>query len=381
MKYLSKIKPKNKLALLRTDINSDVINGKIKDNPRIKASIVTIDFLKKGKNKIVILAHQGNSGKSDFISLKQHAKIISKYTKVSFKKNLNEKEIKNINPGEAILLENIRFNKDEFSSSDKDNTILDFAKNFDLFINDAFSVSHRNQTSVTGIPKIIPACIGISLERELKALEKISLKDTLYILGGAKPESNIKLLNGKNKVLASGFLGQMSWISKGKDLGYQNNFLKKEALVSENYQEFLKKLFKKQKNVWLPVDFAVEENKKRVEYSIHDFPREQEIKDIGQETINRYKVLISKAKSIYMKGPCGKSDEKNFSKGTLEILKAIKESKAFSVLGGGHLTETMAKYKISEKGFGHVSLSGGALLSFIAGEKLPGLEVLGYYKR
>ena len=125
------------------------------------------------------------------------------------------------------------------------------------------------------------------------------------------------------------------------------------------------------------MDFAVNIKGKRKEIPLEGFPNKNEIFDIGSITQKNYIEEIKKAKAIYMKGPAGDCSKKEFSKGTFTILKTIADNKAFSVIGGGHLSDAIAASKINKKKFSHISLSGGALLSYIAGEKLPGLEVLG----
>ncbi|MCK5449433.1 phosphoglycerate kinase [Candidatus Pacearchaeota archaeon] len=380
MKTLNDFDVKDKLILLRADINSDVSKGKIILSERIIEASKTILELKKKKAKIVILAHQGNSGKRDFVSLKQHAKLLSKYTRVKFIEDVcGEKAIRAIGKlrsGEVILLDNVRFVEDEFNPGKKNNVLLkNLSPLFDLYVNDAFSVCHRDHTSITGFPKNMDSCIGPLVEAELKALEKVSMKNCLYILGGAKPESNIKLLKG-NKVLACGLFGQMCLVANGKDLGYQNRYLEDNVLVKGDYKKFKKKLKKKLKNVETPIDFAVIKDSSRKEFLLKDFPLEYEIEDIGEGTIKKYVEEIKKAKAIYMKGPAGSSSDERFAKGTVSLLKAIASSKGFSLVGGGHLSDTIEKYKLPKKRFGHVSLSGGALLNYIAGERLPGIEAL-----
>jgi len=380
MKTINSFNLTNKTVLLRVDINSDVKNKKIIPSQRLKVAAKTISILKRKKAKIVVIAHQGNPRKPSFISLKQH----SKHLKIKFVKDIAGKkakeEIKSLKLGEAILLENIRFHKDEFFPRKRNNALLkNLAPLFDIYIDDAFSNLHRDHTSMTGFPrKIKKSCIGPSVEAELKALENIKTKKCLYILGGAKPESDIKLLKS-NKILATGLFSQVCYVAKGKDLGYQNNFLKKATLVKSDYEKFLKKLKSKLHNTTLPKDYAVNKNEKRTEYNIEKFPQPYEIEDIGKLTIQEYKKQIRKAKAIYMKGPAGLSHDKRFAKGTVEILKELTKAKAYTILGGGHLTDTIHKYKIKKANFNHVSLSGGALLNFIAGEKLVGLEVLDYY--
>lgn len=380
IKTLKDFNLKNKLVLLRADINSDTSKGKVLLSERIIEASKTINELKRRKARVVILAHQGNVGKKDFLNLGQHAKLLSKYTRVKFVPDVCGKKaigvIREIKNGEAILLDNVRFVKDEFYPKKKNNILLkNLTPLFDLYVNDAFSVCHRDHTSITGFPKNLPSCMGPLVEVELKALGKISMKKCLYVLGGAKPESNIKLLKG-NKVLACGLFGQMCLVADGKNLGYQNKYLEKNALVKGDYKKFKSKLKKKLKNVETPIDFAVMKGGSRKEFLLKDFPLEYEIEDIGEKTIEKYVKEIKKAKAIYMKGPAGFSSDKRFAKGTVLLLEVIASSKGFSLVGGGHLRDTIKKYRLPKKKFGHVSLSGGALLNYIAGEKLPGIEAL-----
>jgi len=373
MKNLSDFNFKNKTVLLRTVLNSEVVNKKVLLSERIKEAVKTISELKNKKAKIVILAHQGQPGKSDFISLKQHAKFLNRYTKVKFVEDILGKKaitaIKNLSPGQAILLENIRFEKDEFEPDKKNNKIIkNLAPLADIYINDAFSNSHRNHTSMVGFPRYLPHCAGRLLEREVNALKKLKIKKSLYILGGAKPEDNIKLL-GRNKVLACGLFGQVCLINKGKNLGAQNKYLKKEKIL-------IKIPRSKLKNVLTPIDFAVKIKGKRKELSFGEFPSKYEIFDIGENTIKKYASEIKKAKAVYMKGPAGFYADKQFIKGTKAILNAIANNKGFSIIGGGDLSTAIEKIKINKKKFDYISLSGGALLRYLAGEKLPGIKAL-----
>jgi phosphoglycerate kinase len=204
MKTLDDFDFEGKRVLVRSDLNSDVQNGKLLKSERIKEAAITINELKKKEARVVILAHQGRPGDDDFISLKQHCKQLNKYVKVVFVEDIigkkAEEKIKNLKNGEAILLENVRNLKEEFDT--RENKLTQFClRLFDIYVNDAFSVCHRPQASIL-LPKYIKkSCAGRILEREVKALQKLKLKKTLYILGGAKPKDNIKLL-GKNKVLS-----------------------------------------------------------------------------------------------------------------------------------------------------------------------------------
>lgn len=378
MKNLSSFKFKGKVVLLRSDLNSNVVNGRVYLSERIKQSVITIKELKRKGAKVVIIAHQGRPGRKDFTSLKQHAKHLSKFTSVKFVDDVvgekAAKSIKSLKNGEALLLDNVRSVKDEFrpEKGKKNKLIKNLAPLFDIYVNDAFSNSHRKHASMVLFPKSLPHCIGRLMKKEVRALKKIKLKNTLYILGGAKPEDDIKLLKG-NKVLAGGLFGQACLISREISLGAQENYLFRNKFIDK---KLIKRLSKKLRKVQMPEDFAVKINGKRKELKLEEFPSKYEIFDIGSNTIEKYIKEIKKAKSVYMKGPVGFSSDEKFSKGTVSILRAIAKNKGFSVIGGGHLSDTIHKYKLPKNKFNHISLSGGALLRYIAGEKLPGLEAL-----
>jgi phosphoglycerate kinase len=380
MKTLSSYNFKDKVVLVRSDINSDVKNGSPLMSERIKESAVTIKELQKKGAKVVVIAHQGRKVKKYFISLKKHARLLNKFCKIKFIEDIIRKKaesaIKKLKKGEAVLLENVRFLDEEMEN--KKNSLTEFfIGKIDFYVNDAFSVCHRKQNSITVFPKYFKSAMGRILEKEVKALKKTSLKNCLYILGGAKPADNIKLLKG-NKVLATGFFGQLCLISKGTKFGEYEKFLKE--LLKDEFETY-KKLKSKQKNVITPVDYAVKVGGKRKEIDLEKFPNKEIIYDIGPKTMKLFQEEIKKAKSIYMKGPSGDCREKQFCKGTEFILKEVSKSKGFTLIGGGHLNDAIDKSKIPRNKFGHISLSGGALLTYLTGEKLPGLEALGYYKK
>ena len=371
MKTLKNFKFKNKIVLVRADLNSDVVRGKISMNDRIKVSRETINFLKKKGAKVIILAHQGRTGKKDFISLKQHAKLLG----VDFVEDVigakAKKAIADLKKGDVILLDNVRKLKEEFKPG-KNNLVKFFIGKVDIYVNDAFSVCHRKQTSIASFPKYFPSCAGRVLEKEVKALEKVDLKNVLYILGGAKPADNIKLL-GRGKVIATGFFGQLCLISQGVEFGGHEKFLRK--MLGKEF-DVVKKLKGRLRDVVTPIDYAVKVAGRRIELSIGEFPSGFVIYDIGEKTIDLFGSEIKKAKAIYVKGPSGDCSERQFSKGTVAILKAVAMFKGFSLIGGGHLNDALRISGIDKRKFGHVSLSGGALLRYLAGEKLPGLVAL-----
>jgi phosphoglycerate kinase len=379
LKNLSDINVKNKLILLRTDINSPVKEGKISLNPRLQAALKTIKVLKKKKARTVIMAHQGRPGSADFTSLKQHAKLL----KVKYEDKIFNFDLKKLKPSQAILLKNVRTTKAEFNPKIKENPFHKFSKLFDFYINDAFSVSHRNHSSITIPPQHIPSAMGFQFEKEIISLQnfiKIKAKKKVFILGGAKIDDYFSLFsqlkNKNNKILAAGVLANLILIAKGHKLGFENKWMKKH-----NYQKLIPKiklLYKKyNKQIILPQDFGLITNKnKRLAVFLESAPFKYKIFDIGPKTVQLFQHHIKNADYILMKGPIGFSEFPNFSFGTRKVLSAIsKNKKAFTIIGGGHLASTLSKYKIPNT-FNHISLAGGALLKYLAGKKLPGLEAL-----
>ncbi len=392
LKTLSQTNVKNKLVLLRIDINSPVVKRKILDNPRFKAISPTIKYLIKKNAKITILAHQGRKGDKDFASLKKHAKLLSKHVgkKIKYINYLFEDKAKDkilsLKPGRAILLKNVRAYKDEDEIKNKKNSYKEFCKLFDIYINDAFSVSHRAQGSIVLPPKYLPSIIGLELEKEIDILEKFmkeKSKNKIFILGGSKVEDYLPLFkflkDKRNKILAAGVLANLFLTVKGHNLGYESKWLE-----DNNYLLLipsLKKIYNKHHNqIILPVDFGlITEKERRLDISLDQAPFKYKICDISNETIKLFKNYLDKASYILIKGPLGFSEIAEFSHPTIEILKYIsnltRKNNILSLIGGGHLTTTIEKYHIPNN-FSHISTAGGALIKYLSGEKLPGLKAL-----
>jgi len=381
MKTLDDFNFYDKKVLVRADLNSDVVNGRVVKSLRIYEASKTISELKRRGARVVVIAHQGRVGKDDFVSLRGHARFLNKYVRIKFVEDVvGEKAVRAVEKlkiGEAVLLENVRFEKDEFKPEKgrKNKLINELVPLFDIYVNDAFSVCHRKHTSIVGFPKYLPSCGGRLLEKEVKALKKLgkfSSENVLFILGGAKPEDNIKLLKG-GRVLSCGLFGQTCLSSKGFKFGAQEKYLRGNI---EGFSGVKKELKRRLRNVETPVDFAVKIRGKRRELKLDEFPSEYEIFDIGHATVKEYISEIKKAKAIFMKGPAGDCSNKRFCYGTYKLLSAVSKSKGFTVIGGGHLSDAFKKCRINCSRVGHISLSGGALLRYIAGERLVGLKVL-----
>lgn len=375
-KTINDLDVKGKKVLLWADLNSEIKNNKPSNSERIKQHSKTISLLKRKKAKLIVISHQSRPGKKDFTSLKKHAALVNKLTQIKFIDDIigkkSESAINNLKDGEAILLENIRYLRDEYRLKGK-NKIVDFFKEkIDIYINDAFSMCHRDEASLTLIPKKIKTkAIGPVLENELKNAEKIkyNINNSLFILGGNKV-ADIQLLLNKKNIMPTGTLALLVLIAKGYDLG------KKQTTALKNQLKFIPKIKKNLKNIKIPKDLAFNVNGKRKDIPKEKFPINHLALDIGKETIEYYKNEIKKTKRIFWKGTAGDNSKKYFELGTKELLKSVEKSNAFIVIAGGHSQTAISRYKINIKNKSYLSLSGGALVHYIAGKKLPGLEVL-----
>ncbi|MEX0933087.1 MAG: phosphoglycerate kinase [Candidatus Pacearchaeota archaeon] len=372
--YLTLKKARGKKILLRIDLNSEISKGRILESPRIKASSISIKELKRKKAKVIILAHQGTLGKEDCLSLKSHCVILNKYTKVKFVNETVGKKawvaINELKNGEALLLENTRFLKDELSPS-KENDFINFFKEvrIDYYVNDAFSVSHRNHSSIVSLPKVFPSFIGRVFEKEFENIRKLKskIKNALFVFGGVKTEDLLPIIKNQ-KVLTTGKLSILALKLKGYEIVKENGLTKDELKLSS-------KINRIKKNLVIPKDLGVD-FRGRKEITLNDLPVKRKILDVGVKTIEEYSKEIKKSKAILIKGAPGMFESKKFEKGTKELLKAIEKSKAFCVASGGSISSAIEKFGINKKKLGYVSLSGGALIRYLAGEKLKGLEAL-----
>jgi len=390
MKTLNDFNVTGKRVLVRVDLNSPVDNGIVQLSARIKQHAQTIKELSDKNAKVVILAHQGRKGEEEYLeSLDQHAKLLSeqvgkevKYINYLFGSEV-VKAIEELKEGDILLLKNTRAWDGETENltakQHAKGALIEVLKDhFDLFVQDALSVCHRSHASVTGFAYVLPNCAGRVLEAELKALEKVTEnveRPFVLVLGGSKPSDYIDLINKYleedkvDSILSCGLFGQVCLIAKDIDLGKEQEFLEGKGAMECIFD--IKKIADK---ITTPVDLAVKINNKRKELKLDKLPSEYEIFDIGSKTIRQYCKILSKAKTIFLKGTPGYYLWPEFSKGTVKILKKIGKSKAFSLVGGGDSSSAVEEFGI--KGIDHISLSGGALLRYLAGKRLPGLEVL-----
>ncbi len=344
MKTLREFDFSNKRVLVRCDFNVPLDErGDVLDDFRIERTIPTIRYLIEQKARVILMSHLGRpEGKVvEGLRLDSVAKKLSELlgrnvTKLNDSIGQKVKEtVENMQSGDIILLENIQFNPGEKSKD------LNFAKTLasyaDIFVLEAFGQAHRDYASISGIQKFLPSAAGFLLEQEIKNLTKLMEnpeKPLVAIMGGAKVEEKTGLINKISEVADFILIG-----------GLMSREIK-EKNIELRYSE----------KIIGPID-------------------EVEGKDIGLKTIEFFKEKILPAKTIFFNGVLGMVEKEEYSKGTEEILKAIAESSAFSVIGGGDMTKVVNKLGLIDK-FSHVSTGGGAMLDFIVDGKLVGIDAL-----
>lgn len=381
MKTLKDFNLSGKRVLVRCDFNVPISEkGEVLEDFRIKSTLPTIEFLIEAGAKVILLSHL--EVKEKIVSLGPVAKKINALLegKVKFLPGLinenTKNEIEKMKEGNVILLENVRFYKGEKEGD------INFAKQLaslgDFYINEAFSCSHRKHASIYLLPKLLPSAAGFLLEKEVKTLSKI-LKEPerpmVAIIGGIKIETKIKtilnLLEKADHLLLGSKIGEAILAQKMVLIGRE---IKEEKLVE--------KIELTNPKLHLPIDGRISLKEETEAYfrtgGIGTLKKEEEIYDIGPETTRIFSEIIKDAKTIFWSGPLGMFENKRFEGGTRDIAEAIvKNHLAFKVAGGGDTIFALNSFGLLEK-FDFVSTGGGAMLEFLAGETLPGLEVLGY---
>lgn len=369
MKNLETLKNiKGKYVLLRADFNVPIKSGKIEDTFRIEKTFPTINYLVKQGAKVIVVSHAGDDGKQ---TLKPVADYLKKFYKIRFSKevlgNITTKERSLMENGSLLLLENIRRDAGEKENDSK------FAKRLadlaTVFVNDAFSVCHREHASIVGVPKILKSYAGIQLQKEIKHLDIVIKKPKhpfLFILGGAKFDTKLpllkKFLKSADTILIGGALSNQVF----KELGYETGV----SLV-EDKNFGLKKIIQDEK-INLPLDIVAVSGKNKSVKNPINLSKKDNMLDVGPLTLEFLIKEIKKARLILWNGPLGKAP---YLDGTIKTLRAIASSKAISIIGGGDTVEFISESNM-EKKFTFVSTGGGATLEYLALGTLPGIKAL-----
>ncbi|MDD3046265.1 MAG: phosphoglycerate kinase [Candidatus Pacebacteria bacterium] len=381
MKNLRDINVDNKKVLVRVDFNVPLNQDlEVEDTFRIEAHLETIKYLKEHNAKIILISHLGSpKGKEIGFSLKPVAKKLEEIS--SFKVNFIEetlspkvnKEIDNLKAGEILLLENLRFYKEE---EENDNEFAaSLARLADIFVEDAFSVCHRAHASTSGICSFIDSYAGLLLEKEINALEGVNRnikRPFVAVIGGAKILTKVSVIKNFLDKADVILLGGMVANTVLKFKGVYGEIKEKEVF------EAIKDIDFESPKVIVPIDGMISKDNFSRVGGIDTIKDNEEISDIGPETIEYYKKIIKQAKTVVFNGPMGKIENEVFAKGTEEIARIISVQNNYSVVGGGETVDFINK-KNMKKEFSFISSGGGAMLEYISGKKLPGIEALNKY--
>ncbi len=393
MKTINNYCIRKRNVLFRVDFNLPVVGGVVTEKSRIISIKPSIKKLIERKNKIFLISHFGRPEGvyNKKFSLEFMCPLLAKEfkkEKIYFIKTFNnqdiEETINKMNFGDLCLLENIRFYEGEEKND------MDFAKelaiNFDVYVNDAFSASHRQHASIVGITHYLPSVAGYSLLDEIKNLEIFfnnSEKPNTIILGGSKVSTKIELINNLiehfDNIIIGGAMANTFLFAEGYNIG--KSLVEKELIKIS--KETLNKVKNYNCNIILPIDVVCSNNLKdsiNIRYSdIHNILPDQMILDIGNKTIQKIINTLLKSNMILWNGPLGAFEYKPFNNATIKIANAIKKNtklRNITTLAGGGDTISAIKMAKAEEGFSYISKAGGAFLEWFKGNESPGVKAL-----
>ena len=379
---------KGKRVVIRVDFNVPVKEGVVKDATRIKAALPTIKYILDEGASLVVMSHFGRpkGQKNPDFSMAPIAKEFEKLLGRPVKLAPDvigpevEAEVKALKPGEVLLLENVRFYKEEEANDEGYAKAL--ASYGDIYCNDAFGTAHRAHASTEGISHFLPSYAGFLIEKEVKFMAPLlenPEKPFVAVIGGSKVSSKITVLESLVKtcdtIVIGGGMAYTFLSVLGKEIG--------KSLFEPDYVDTAKavlaKAAEKGVKVILPVDHvcAAEFSETAAPVAVDDvnIPADLMGMDIGPKTVSLIVEEIKKAKSVVWNGPMGVFEFEAFSKGTGEVAKALAASDAISVVGGGDSVAAINKFGLADK-ISHVSTGGGASLEFLEGKTLPGIKAL-----
>lgn len=394
----------DKMVLLRVDINSpiDPLTKKIVNENRIRMSIPTIKYLVEKGAKVAIIAHQGDTlDYHNLIPMAEHAQKLSAYLDMNIRYiddvagPAAQEAVKDLKPGEAVLLGNLRYLCEEISTFEDAvklkpqamlNTYLvrNLAPLMDYYVNDAFAAAHRNAPSMVAFQEILPTAGGRLLIDEIDALTRVMEtpdKPSVFILGGLKISDAFGMMkqvlqNGTaDKILTGGITGEIMLIAQGISIGHtKEKFIKDRSLDAfiAPAREYLRDYPGK---IVVPLDLAYEEDGQRYDVLVDDLPVDRMFMDIGPRTIELFKDIIDTAGTIFVNGPIGAYENRIFEDGTKEIMKTIVLAEGYSVIGGGDTVSAASRF-IDLEDINYVCTAGGAMVRFLSGKNLPLIEAM-----
>ena len=379
-----------KTVFLRLDMNCpiDPDTGRIAGAGRIEEAVESIEALRGAK--LVIASHQGRVGSEDYTGMEGHAEVLRKLLGRDIVHvqdvigSAARRAISSLEGGQALLLDNLRLCAEEnyeFAPDAAARTIMvrRLRGLFDLCVLDSFPSAHRSHPSIVGFSRVLPACAGRIVEREVRELDEImtvAKAPHVIVLGGSKVPDRLEAMRMLIKtgradhILLTGIIGNVFMRAQGRirsPLGIAREdevVAKAHSLIGEYPDVFS-----------TPVDVAVDKDGDRVEVDVRDLGRGDRILDLGAKTVEHYNRMISGAGTVFISGPPGLFENKRFEDGTKGLLRGVADSMATTIVSGGHLTTALRRYNL-EKRINHLSTAGGALVRYLTGRKLPMMQSL-----
>ena len=379
-------------VLVRVDFNVPLNKElEITDDTRIKAALPTIKYLISRHAKVILMSHLGRpKGKVvEKLRLDPIARRVSELLKQDVKKSNDcigeevEKVVSNMQKGEVVLLENLRFHPEEEKNNPEFSKAL--ANLADIFLNDAFGTAHRAHASTVGVAELLPSYAGFLIAEEIEVLSNLienPERPFVVVLGGAKISGKIEivqnLLSIADRILIAGGMSYTCLAALGYDVG--KSLLEKYDL--RIVFKMLKEAEEKGSKILLPIDLVVaikEVSEKAVSklVRVENIPKDGTGVDLGERSLVKFEKEIKKAKTVFWNGPVGVFEIEKYAKGTNRIAKILADmqGEAVTIIGGGDSIAAIDKAGLTEK-MTHISTGGGASLEFLGGKKLPGIEVL-----
>lgn len=376
----------NKRILIRSDLNVPIYDGIITSDRRIHAALPTIRFALNHSKKVMITSHLGRPIEGEYDVKFSLQPIVEYLKKILSHQIKNVRLVKNYLEGvdffqeELLVLENVRFNKGE----KKNDEVLakKYASLCDVFVMDAFGSAHRMHASTYNISKFAPiSCSGLLLEQELNALNKVLNnpdRPMVAIVGGSKVSTKLTVLESLSKVadciIVGGGIANTFLAAQGKSVGkslYESEFIPTAKNILQNCK------IPVPTDVRVSTDFS--ETSEAIMKNVSDIKNDEQILDFGDDSIYQILDILKDAKTILWNGPIGVFEFPNFRKGTEMVSKAIADSAAFSIVGGGDTLMAIDLFNVSNQ-ISYISTGGGAFLEFVEGKTLPAIKILENYK-
>ena len=388
----------SKTVLIRCDLNVPITDGKISDDGRIRASLPTIQYLISKGAKVVICSHLGRpeGSRVEKFSLEPVAKRLAELLeqKVTFAEDcigeVAESAVSQLDAGEVLLLENLRFHEAE-TSKDED-VRHEFAKNLaslaDLYVGDGFGVLHRKQASVFEVAGLLPSAAGYLVEKEVSVLRELvesSRRPYTVVLGGSKVSDKLGVIEALLPKVDNLLIGGGMVFTFLAALGHKVGKSLLETTQIETVRGYIEQAAKAGVNIVLPTDIVMASSfAADVEYSVAPVESLEETSfgsaaiglDIGRDSAAEFARIVSESLLCFWNGPMGVFEFENFSQGTKAVAKALTQMKGLGVVGGGDSAAAVRALGFKDSDFGHISTGGGASLEYLEGKTLPGLEVL-----